>query len=489
MKAAVVGAGWAGLSAALGLHRQGWEVTIFEAAPAIGGRARSVSSAKLGVELDNGQHILISAYAETLALLRSLHGGNLDTRCATLPLAWESADGSFSLRVPAGLPSRLALGWGLLQAQGLGWQARWRAAQALTRLALARWQAPPGQTVEQWLNHTRQPATLRERFWRPLCLATMNTPAHAACAQLFAHVLRDSLGQGAQACRIVLPSVTLGELWESSELRRLDIRLRSPVRELRLAPNVSTAQYAPMPAPTNAGDKQPPCPAIPHQSESPHGGQPKVYVDGEPFDAVIVATPSAVAHRLLQGLPPCPAGHAYLAPFASLTPLPIATLYLRLAARWRLPRPMLLLRDAPEQGQYGQWVFDRAAFMRGDDTPVLSIVISDAGALADCGETAVVEGVLAQLRAQLERAGPMPAVLGHQLIVEKRATFAALPGLPRPQQETPWPGVFVAGDWTDTGYPAVLEGAVRSGLAAAQALDSDIPGSQQGKAQRHRNPE
>lgn len=433
MKVAVIGAGWAGLSAALRLQADGHQITLFEAAPAIGGRARGVPLRKLGLTLDNGQHILLSAYTETLALLQTLHGG-LQAHCATLPLAWETADASLSLRVPKGWPSRLALAWGLARARGLSLHARGRAALALMHLARTRWQVDAGLTVEQWLDAARQPTVLRERFWRPLCLATMNTPPAQACAQLFAHVLRDSLGRGASACRIVLPRVDLGSLWDSPALRRMDLRLRHPVRQLEAA----TAD------------------------------RPDVCVDGEAFDAAIIAAPAAVTHRLLRRLPPSAAGARYLAPFAAFSHLPIATLYLRLAAAWPLPRPMLQLQEDQQQRWFGQWVFDRAAFCLQDGAPVLSVVISDARCLDGHDETAVVNGVLAQLRAQLGRAGPMPAVEGHQLIVEKRATFAALPGLARPQAKTPWTGVFVAGDWTDTGYPAVLEGAVRSGLQAAR---------------------
>ena len=430
MRIAVIGAGWAGLSAAHRLHAEGHELSVFEAAPAIGGRARGVWSNKLQMTLDNGQHILLSAYTDTLARLGSLHG-QLDSCCATLPLIWESADGLLSLRVAKRLPSKLALAWGLLRAQGLSRSARWRAAQALMQLSFSGWRVAQGLTVEHWLDATHQPPDIRTAFWHPLCLATMNTPPQQACAQLFAHVLRDSLGQGADACRIVLPRLDLGSLWNSSALRDMDLRLRRPVQRLAM-----------------------------------HNGG--IQVDDEAFDTVILACPAATSCKLLSQLPKSPLGEDYLAPYAKFTHLPIATLYLRLAQPWHLPHPMLQLRETPATLGFGQWVFDRPAFSRSDTAPLLSVVISDASHLATHDEASLVAGIQAQLRAQLSRAGPMPAVSGHQLIVEKRATFAALPGLERPKEKTPWRGVFVAGDWTDTGYPAVLEGAVRSGLRAAR---------------------
>lgn len=434
MKVAVIGAGWAGLSAALTLQAQGLPCTVFEAAPIVGGRARSVPGNRLHMPLDNGQHILISAYTQTLSLLRSLHD-DLDTLCARLPLTWETATGQFSLKASPLLPNRLALGWALLRAKGLGLRERARAVQALATLALARWQlANGGQTVEQWLQTQHQPETLCRLFWRPLCLATMNTPADQACAQLFAFVLRDSLGRGAKACQIILPKVDLGRLWDSPQLRSLDLRLRRPVRQLAL------------------------------EGAGIHG----IHIEQEAFDAVIVATPAAMACKLLKRLPQCSVSPDYLAPFQALSSLPIATLYLRLAEPWPLPAPMLMLEDDPKRGHFGQWVFDRSAFMQTDTAPLLSVVISNAQGLTEHTEPEIVRGVLAQLRTQLQRAGPMPDITGHQLIVEKRATFAARPDTLRPTQKTPWPGVFVAGDWTDTGYPAVLEGAVRSGQQAAK---------------------
>ncbi|MGB3288824.1 MAG: FAD-dependent oxidoreductase, partial [Burkholderiaceae bacterium] len=101
---------------------------------------------------------------------------------------------------------------------------------------------------------------------------------------------------------------------------------------------------------------------------------------------------------------------------------------------------------------------------------LLHIVVSDAGALAAQPRERVVEAAIQQIQEQTQRFGPMPAVTGHSLIVEKRATFAAVPGLARPRNKTPWRRVWTAGDWTDTGYPAVLEGAVRSGRKTADLL-------------------
>src|SRR5690606_32786936 len=140
---------------------------------------------------------------------------------------------------------------------------------------------------------------------------------------------------------------------------------------------------------------------------------------------------------------------------------------------WELPRPMMLLRDDPNKLQFGQWLFNRSAYaqaMQGtgaastkatDAARLLHIVISDATALQEHTQDDIVSAATQQVQEQTARFGPMPHGRAYDLIVEKRATFAARPGLTRPGVATPWPRVWVAGDWTDTGYPGVLEGAVR----------------------------
>jgi hydroxysqualene dehydroxylase len=104
----------------------------------------------------------------------------------------------------------------------------------------------------------------------------------------------------------------------------------------------------------------------------------------------------------------------------------------------------------------------------------LTIVVSDSRTLQGHAHDAIVAGVIAQIQEQTQRFSPMPAVVAHEIIIEKRATFAAVPGLQRPDNATPWPQVWVAGDWTDTGYPAVLEGAVRSGKRAACLINAAL---------------
>ena len=434
MKIAVIGAGWAGLSAALRLQRQGHHPVVFEAARISGGRARSVHSPRLDATIDNGQHILLGAYTETLALMRELNIP-VESRLLRLGLNLQAADGSFHLRAPA-LPAPLHLLIGMVGMRGLNLSERFRLIALVRRLKKQRWQIPDSLTVEQWLKQGRQSIHAMRCFWTPLCLAALNTPIDQASAQLLANVLRDSLGSRRTDSDMLLPRVDLSELWPAQAAKQLDIRHGHAIRHLNTC--------------------------------STH-----ITVDNNPFDAVVVATGAHSAARLLKQGTPSPAADEYLATLAAFRYTSIATISLKLEHAWGLPNPMLMLYDYPEKRQFGQWLFDHSQIAsQGSlfrDT-TLSIVISNAGALSSHTRDDIVAGALQQIREQTQRFKPMPKVLGHELIVEKRATFAAVPNLQRPGNATPWPGVWAAGDWTDTGYPAVLEGAVRSGKHAAELI-------------------
>lgn len=437
MNIAVVGAGWAGLSAALTLHQHGQQVTVFESAHQLGGRARSVHSPKLNSTLDNGQHIMLGAYTQTLRIMRDL-GLPIDRLLLSMPLDLHSADGRFRLRVPQ-VPAPLALPAALLLARGLSLKERLRLAILLNRLKQRRWDVSPKLTVARWLQQSAQSPHVVRSFWEPLCLAALNTPLHQACAQLFVNVLRDSLGAGPEACRVLIPRVDLSELWPNYLPPQITLLRGHPVRNIQL--------------------------------QSDH-----VNIDGRPFDSAIIATNVQPALRLLQQLPATQvAQQSYLDTLEAFEPIPIATLTLQLAGFWHLPHPMLMLKDEPQKGQFGQWLFHYNEFS-GTPLPTsrLNVVISNAGALQQFHPHQIVQGVLTQIAEQAKAYPAIPDVTGYELITEKRATFAATPGLQRPLNTTPWPNVYTAGDWTDTDYPAVLEGAVLSGQQAALAALANL---------------
>lgn len=445
MNIAVIGGGWAGLSAAVRLRQRGFSVTVFEAARTLGGRARGVQSPTLQTRIDNGQHILLGAYTETQALMQEL-GLDPNSLLYRERLALEGADGSFVLRA-ARLPAPLHLLGGIIGMRGLDVTERWRLITLIQSLKRQKWKTKPGITVAQWLTQGRQSAHVIQMFWLPLCVAALNTPIHQACAQLFARVLQDSLGGPKAASDILIPRVDLSQLWPDHVER-----------------------YLP---PDTAGTLTVHCG---HAVRQLTGGWSQVALDGVPYDAVVVAGNAPATHRLLRQLGPSESGSHYLAMLAAFEYIPIATLTLQLETPWKLPHAMLLLKEDPARLWFGQWLFDRSAFMRGEalsDTDkqtgtLLNIVISDARAFMAHPQPEAVAAVIAQVQEQCRRFGSLPHVVRHEVIIEKRATFAAVPGLMRPANRTPWSRVWVAGDWTDTGYPGVLEGAVRSGRDAAK---------------------
>lgn len=435
MKLAVVGAGWAGLAAAVALQSQGATVTVFEAAPLAGGRARRVDDLNMGA-IDNGQHLLLGAYTETLALLKQLHPGRLVSELIQhIPLHLESADGEFCLKA-ANVPAPFHTLWGLLNARGLSWQDRWQAIGMIVTLKKKRWQAPALLSVAQLLEQHHQSTRLCRRLWIPLCLASLNTSSEQACAQLFLNVLRDSLDAPRAHSDMLIPRVDLTALWPQAAADTVTMHYRHIVREV---------------SPTTAA----------------------VNIDGEAFDGCVLAAPPYACARILKPSEISEASDTLLAQLSAFQYRSIATLTLQLEAPWRPHQPILLLDEDPTRGHFGQWVFKRP-----QTNDQLSVVISDAADFLKHDRASFIDGIATQIREQMQRhpnarrnaQPPMPGIRSHRLIVEKRATFAAVPGLQRPSNQSPWPRLSLAGDWTDTGYPAVLEGAVRSGKHAARTL-------------------
>lgn len=452
LNVAVVGGGWAGLSAAVTAVQLGHKVRLFESAAVLGGRARSVHAPALDTDIDNGQHILLGAYSATLALMRDL-GLDPATLFTRLPLSVQSADGTLNMRALPGLPAPLHIAAGLLAASGLSRREKLAMLRAMASLRRSGWKTPRDATVQEWLSFTLQPPRLQKLLWAPLCIATMNTPVDQACAQLFAHVLRDSLGAGLRgASDMLIPRLTLSELWPSrvEELAQSGGLSKHPGASLEILRS-ATIRWLHYPAAD--------------QTDATH---PQLAVDDRPerYDAVLLCGNTPSTARLLASLPPQAGGEAFVQDLRAFEHAPIATLSLELESPYKLAAPMLLLHEDRRRGHYGQWLF------QGQDAGqrLLHVVVSDAAALLERERSDAVADMVNQLQEQLPGDAALPRVLRHALIVEKRATFLAVPGLKRPANRTPWPGVWVAGDWTDTGYPGVLEGAVRSGRDAALAI-------------------
>lgn len=430
MRLAIIGAGWAGCAAAYAATSQGINTVVFESAPVAGGRARKHLSKALNLTIDNGQHLLIGAYEKTLGLMQDL-GINLEHAFYRFPLDLQSADGSFRLRARS-YPAPLHLASALFSAVGLNWSERWALIRLHSYLRYQQWQVPDGWHVEQLLTHTRQPLSLVEKMWLPLCIGALNTPIHQACAQLFSHVLRDSLGGPAAHSDMLIPRVNMTDLWATKALSKADLRLGHTVRELTL-------------------------------TASQH-----VLVDGIEFDHLILATNAPSAHRLLQKLANTTEQHSFLLPIKQLRYNPIATLYLEPVSAWSTPFPLLMLAEQASSLEVGQWVFNHAAISNSQLKHTIAVTISCAQNLIGVDKKTIIDTIIKQINAQSR--WPLPSITHSELIIEKRATFAALPKLRRPTHQTPWSCIHLAGDWIKSPYPAVLEAAVQSGLEAVEKI-------------------
>jgi len=415
---AIVGGGWAGIAAAVALADAGHDIHVLEMAPQLGGRARSVAGEP---PYDNGQHILIGAYRDSLALMRRL-GADPNQLLARLPLALPYP-GEPGLRLPPGPPllgfARGVLahrGWPLSARLGLlgaaaGWLARGFRCDADLTVA----QLCAGLAVD-----------VRRDLVEPLCIAALNTPAPQASAQVFLRVLQDALFSGAGSADLLLPRRTLSELLAGPATTWLGPRLRLGCRVQKIGPGWR--------------------------------------VDGEAFDGVVLACTSVEAARLTADLAP-----DWSAMAGALGFEPIVTVYLSSPGS-RLPAPMLALRDGPDAP--AQFVFDQGQL--GGAPGRFAFVVSGAAPWVARGGCA--EAVLAQARRELDWATP-PVI--DRLLAEKRATFACTPGLARPPGRIA-PGLFAAGDYVQGPYPATLEGAVRAGLAAAQGMGTGAKGAASG---------
>ncbi|MFD4840557.1 hydroxysqualene dehydroxylase HpnE [Achromobacter sp. NPDC058515] len=436
MKAAVIGAGWAGLAASVALREAGAKVTVFEAGHTPGGRARRVFHGDFDAPLDNGQHLLSGAYKHTLALMRRV-GRNPDALLMRRPLRLASLDGRFRLSAPR-LPAPLHMAAAILRARGLSWADRLATLRLMRGLKAMSWTPPRDWTVLHLLHYHQQSDVLIRQIWDPLCLAALNTPIATASAALFARVLRDSLAGAREDSDLLLPCTDLSALWPDAAARQVTMRYGSTVRQL---------------LPSADG----------------------IDINQERFDAAVLAVPPTFAARLLDAPLREAGATGLLDALKAFDYLPIATLNLRLADPWRLPEPMMMLREDASRGHIGQWLFDRAQLAGDVKAGELAVVASAATGIGDRNRRQVIEAMIDQVAEQAashpSRLPPLPEISAAELFIEKRATFAAVPGLTRPLNSTPWPTLALAGDWTDTGYPGVLEGAVRSGLQAARVLN------------------
>ncbi len=440
--AIVVGGGIAGLAAATALAEEGAGVLLLEARPYLGGRARSWLDPDSGAVVDNGQHLLMGCYAETLRLLDRIGAADGIAWQDRLDVPFIDHDGHVvRFRLPA-LPSPWDVIAGLLRFPGLGLRDRLaflRIGRELRRLARRDTAevaaALDDRTVADWLASLGQSDEVGLRLWWPLSIAALNETPDRASAAMLLSVLRDGLFAGGHAARLGIARVGLSDLFAEPAARylrgrRCEVHVRSQVRRLLVEGNRCAGVLL-------------------------GGGERR------PAGAVIAAvTPDA----LMEILPDGASGQPFFAGAAGLECSPIVSVYLWFGV------PVLDIPFAGLLGGTWQWIFNRRAVSgSAGGSFTVTLVCSAARDLVDQPREALVRSALGDLHAYCPASRDVP-LRGSLVIKERRATIAHAPGAlaRRPGSATPFAGLHLAGDWTATGLPATIEGAALSGHRTAR---------------------
>ena len=425
-RVAVVGAGYAGLAAAVELAAAGIPVAVFEAARTLGGRARSVEIE--GLPLDNGQHILSGAYRETLRLMEKV--GAAPQRLLRRQSLLLEYPGEFRLAAPR-LPAPLHLAAALLCAKGFSWSDKWAAIRFMQTLKVRQFRLARDLPLAELLAAEQQPQRVRRYLWEPLCVAALNTPAEYASSQVFANVLRDSLAAARADSDLLLPLTDLSQLFPQAAEQFIDAHGGTIKRGIR----VERLRY--------------------------EGAQFRINAEESKFSHVILAVAPYHLAAFAAELPALAEAAAQVTVFSYE---PIVTAYLAYPESVRLPQPMLGHADGNLQ-----WLFDRGQL--GGPPGLLAAVISAKGRHQELPP----DELATRLHGEIARMLPnLPAPRWSRVIVEKRATFACTPGLVRPAMRTPLQNLLLAGDYVASDYPATIESAVRSGVNAARKISEPL---------------
>jgi squalene synthase HpnD len=434
-KVVVLGAGYAGLAATAELVLRGHDVTLVEGRALLGGRAHSFIDTKSGLVLDNGQHILMGCYHESLALLRTLGVSHRLYSPPRIEVPFASEKGRSLMAASAPAPFHLLSA--LFGYRELNGADKMAAVKLALRLRLG--QEPlASETVETWMKRWGQTPNIIRALWEPLCVAALNEPVATGSAVLFATVIRRSFLGAAADSSILLSRVGLSELF-APEVKRLLEMCRGT---LRIQSMVTGLDFA--------------CGKL----------REITFGDGSAIrpEAVVSALPWNVLRSLL------PKESKLAQACAAIEDAPIVSLHLWLD-RPVLKEPFIGLLDSPVH-----WVFSRDHIQgpnpKGQEGHVITAVVSGARDLVEKTGPELEELTLRELSRFLPEAAGARVL--HRMVYKARsATFAATPPTEplRPGTTTEWANFWLAGDWTDTGYPATIEGAILSGNRAAKAVD------------------
>ena len=427
----IIGGGWAGLSAAIHLATAERPVILFESAKQFGGRARSVPF--LGKQIDNGQHLLLGAYSETLKIMRACNT-QIEQALLRSPLSWKVRKKiGFEVELQtSNLPAPLNFLFAVLFTKGYSFSEKRQTLSFMSRLRRQNFEIKKDTSVETLL--AGQPDHVIRTLWEPMCIAALNTPVNIASAKIFLSVMRDSFTKHARDSDALYTIKDLGEIFVKPAIELIQskggqVHLSQRVDKLIINNNEIRA----------------------------------IRVNGKdiPASQVIIATPIPNCIRLIKSHD---ALNDISTKLVQLEHQPICTLYLQYAEDISLNEPMLGL-----SGITGQWIFDRRFAKQAG---LMAVVISADGPHMKLDTDSLAQRVSDELSEYFGWPKPQEYIV----IREKRATFSACVDVEnlRPDITTPVNGLYLAGDYTRSPYPSTLESAVRSGVQCAQTITQQM---------------
>ena len=450
---AIAGGGLAGLATACALSDAGFRVTLFEKRPFLGGRASSWEHPGTGEVVDNCQHVLFKVCTNLIEFYQRI--GVTDQIRWYDEMTFIEPGGRTSTMKSSPLPAPLHTAPSFLQFRFLTAADKLAISRALVPLTLSR-QPDTGQSFQQWLDQHGQTKNAVERFWKPILISALSEELDLISISAAAHVVRESM-KSPEARLMGVPTVPLTDLYNRAgdyiRARGGELHFRQPIEEF--TPNESSIQIQPR----NQEVAQ----------ASVASSSPRSPREGWDFDFLVLALPFDALEKILPRTPQAAPLREQISHFETA---PITGIHL-----W-FDRQITDLDHAVLLDRTIQWMFHKSRLqpMRTPDAGIttgsyIELVVSSSKSLIDKSRAEIVDLALAEVREFFPGAREA-ALVKFTVIKEVNATYSPRPGIDahRPSASTLWPRVFLAGDWTATGWPATMEGAVRSGYQAAEAI-------------------
>ncbi|MGP0021066.1 MAG: hydroxysqualene dehydroxylase HpnE [Candidatus Sulfotelmatobacter sp.] len=474
-KVAIAGGGLAGLAAACALSDAGFRVTLFEKRPFLGGRASSWDHPGTGEVVDNCQHVLFRVCTNLMEFYQRI--GVADQIRWYDQMTFIEPGGRTSTMKSSPLPAPLHTAPSFLNFSFLSSADKFAIARALVPLTLTA-QPDTGQSFQHWLDHHGQTKTAVERFWRPILVSALSEELDLISISAAAQVVRESMKSPA-ARHMGVPTVPLTDLYNKAgdyiRARGGELHFRQPIEGFTTHKSQVQLQIRSNEGGNNSTEGAPP---LSLRSLQGQGGDFDYLVLALPFEALDKVLPespeSEPIHEQLSHFETAPITGIHLWFDRQISDLDHAVLLDR-TIQWMFHKSRLQNRDRGRPALQGRVSVKKPNGALAPDSSeggsYIELVVSSSKTLIDKSRAEIVDLALAEVR-EFFPAAREANLVKSTVIKELHATYSPRPGIDahRPTSATAWPRVFLAGDWTATGWPATMEGAVRSGYLAAEAL-------------------